>query len=333
MAARVATFELEPEPMRSHRTTARGVILLLLVGALAAAPAHARPRVLPDPISGKPRNVVPTPQPAPTPAPAPKASLVFPVVGPVEYSDDYGAPRAQGRHDGNDILAPRRALAVAVEAGKVEFWTTSRPAGCMLYLHGESGATYLYVHLNNDLTNGNDNRGKCVAGTAYAKGLKSGAKVDAGQPIGYVGDSGDADGIHPHLHFEVHPGGKGSVNPYPYLRKARPLLFAAKPGTLVALKLDGTIAATAAGKIELRVDTLRASTGLRITKVARTIALALPPSLVVDVLTGLPVTAAGLQHVPKGKKVTIWTTFEPVTLKTMLGTPGALAVDRVQLPG
>ena len=127
-------------------------------------------------------------------------------------------------------MAPRRALALAAEAGTVKFHTTSSRAGCMLYLNGESGTEYLYIHLNNDLTTGNDNQGTCVPGVAYSKGLKSGAKVAAGEPIGYVGDSGDANGIHPHLHFEVHPNGGGAVSPFPYLRKAKRLLFAAAPG-------------------------------------------------------------------------------------------------------
>jgi hypothetical protein len=73
----------------------------------------------------------------------------------------------------------------------------------MLYLYGASGTTYYYIHLNNDLTRGDDNRGKCIAGTAYATGLKDGAKVAAGRPVGFVGDSGDADGAHAHLHFEA----------------------------------------------------------------------------------------------------------------------------------
>ena len=133
--------------------------------------------------------------------------LVFPVLGEATYIDDFGDARGQGAHEGNDIMAPRRALALAAEAGTVKFHTTSSRAGCMLYLNGESGTEYLYIHLNNDLTSGNDNQGTCVPGVAYAKGLKSGAKVLAGEPIGYVGDSGDADGIHPHLHFEVHPNG------------------------------------------------------------------------------------------------------------------------------
>src|SRR5207248_113958 len=100
---------------------------------------------------------------------------------------------------------------VAVESGTVQLWTTSATAGCMLYLHGDSGTTYLYIHLNNDLTAHNDNRGSCVAGTAYAPGLKSGTHVAVGQLVGFVGDSGDANGIHPHLHFEVHPNDGAAV--------------------------------------------------------------------------------------------------------------------------
>ena len=50
----------------------------------------------------------------------------------------------------------------------------------MLYLYGLSGRTFEYLHLNNDLTNKNDNTGRCVAGTAYATGLKNGQKVQGG---------------------------------------------------------------------------------------------------------------------------------------------------------
>src|SRR5207253_10721602 len=122
----------------------------------------------------------------------PPPTIVFPVLGPTTYTGDFGAARAGGPHQGSDIMAPKRALALAAEAGKVKFWTHSATAGCMLYLYGASGTTYYYIPMNNDLTGRNDNRGKCVAGTAYAKGLKDGVKVTAGQVVGYVGDPGDA---------------------------------------------------------------------------------------------------------------------------------------------
>ena len=190
-------------------------VLLLVCGALVlAAPAAAAPKVPP---------------------------LLFPVAGPTTYEDDFGQPRPGGVHQGNDLLATKKTAAIAVESGKVEFWTTSASAGCMLYLHGDSGTMYEYIHLNNDLTMKNDNRGKCIAGVAYAKGLKNGAHVTAGQQIGYVGDSGDANGLHAHLHFEVHPNGGAAVDPYPYLQTAQHLLFFAKLGSPFTLVLTGTV--------------------------------------------------------------------------------------------
>src|SRR5438552_10990624 len=141
-------------------------------------------------------------------APLKVPRLIFPVVGGASYIDDFGAPRPGGPHQGNDLLAARQTPAVAVEPGTVKTWTTSASAGCMLYLHGDSGTAYLYIHLNNDLTMRNDNRGKCVDRVAYAPGLKNGTRVRAGQLLGFVGDSGDADGAHAHLHFEVHSNGR-----------------------------------------------------------------------------------------------------------------------------
>src|SRR5262249_7907517 len=111
------------------------------------------------------------------------ARILFPVVGPVTYYDDFGEPRPGRSLEGNDILAERHAPVIAVEAGKIVFWTRSASAGCMLYLYGRSGATYQYIHLNNDLTARNDNRGACVAGVAYAPGLHDGDRVSAGELI------------------------------------------------------------------------------------------------------------------------------------------------------
>src|SRR6187399_1012460 len=187
--------------MVRNRTTARALLVLALFG-IAVGTAAASPEPPPPPKS------------KPKPPPPARKRIVFPVLGTAEFSNDFGAPRPQGSHEGIDILAPRHALALAAEAGRVRFYTGSGRAGCMLYLDGKSGTTYYYIHLNNDLTNGNDNRGGCKIGVTFPKGLMSGARVKAGQPIGYVGDSGDANGIHPHLHFEVHPHGGVSTDPY-----------------------------------------------------------------------------------------------------------------------
>jgi murein DD-endopeptidase MepM/ murein hydrolase activator NlpD len=201
--------------MRLHRLTARSLLLALAAATLLAAPALAGRGA---------RGAVPT--------------LIFPVVGNVQYTDDFGDARWQGGHEGNDILADKKAPVVAVEAGKVAFWTTSASAGCMLYLYGKSGTTYLYIHLNNDVTMKNDNRGKCVPGTSYAPGLVDGQEVKAGELIGFVGDSGDADGLHAHLHFELHPGGGKAVSPYRWLKAATPLTaVGAAPGATAPLVL------------------------------------------------------------------------------------------------
>src|SRR5205809_402591 len=181
------------------------------------------------------------------------------------------------------MLAPKRALALAAEAGKVEFWTTSPSAGCMLYLHGQSGTTYYYIHLNNDLTKKNDNRGKCVAGTSYARGLKNGAKVVAGQAIGLVGDSGDANGIHTHLHFELHPGGGRAVDPYPWLKRGSRLLFTAKRGSPFTLDLRGTVVVTSEDAIQIRLSSVSAyPMRQRQAKLARKIFVLVPSSATVQ---------------------------------------------------
>ena len=138
-----------------HRTTARGALLLTLLTALSLAAVSSS-------------NALNDPDPSGT---AITSSMIFPIVGAARYTDDYGDPRGQGRHAGNDILTTWRSPAVAAEDGTIKFWTTSSRAGCMLYLYGASGTTYLYIHLNNDLTAKRDNKGKCVPGTAYATGL------------------------------------------------------------------------------------------------------------------------------------------------------------------
>ena len=159
----------------------------------------------------------------------------------------------------------------------------------MLYLEGESGTEYLYIHLNNDLTSENDNQGQCVPGVAFMKGLKSGAKVLAGEPIGYVGDSGDANGIHPHLHFEVHPNGGGAVSPYPYLRKAKRLLFAARLGTTFTLALTGTVVTAAGQDLSVSIDQVRSWPGGRkIKQAGQKVAVSVPETASIEGMTAAP---------------------------------------------
>jgi len=295
--------------MSSHRTTARGILLLALAFLTLASVAGAA---------------------------APPAKIVFPVLGPTTYVDDFGDARAGGPHQGIDMLAAKRSLALAAEAGKVEFWTRSTSAGCMLYLHGQSGTDYDYIHLNNDLTAKNDNRGKCVAGTAYAKGLKNGAKVFAGQVIGYVGDSGDANGLHPHLHFEVHPNRKAAVDPYPWLQRATHLLFAAPRGAPFTLELRGSVAAVAADSVQLKATVVSAWPMRQTqTKLKRTLLVTVPVDATVQHVASLggPGTPADLTSARIGQQIEIWTAAAPTTLKAQRGDDGVLSASLVSLVG
>ncbi len=257
--------------------------------------------------------------------------IIFPVVGPYRYTNDFGDPRPQGRHEGNDILAPKKAIAVATERGRIQFHTTSARAGCMLYLYGASGTTYLYIHLNNDVTDGNDNRGKCVPGGSYWPGLKDGARVEAGQAIGYVGDSGDADGT-PHLHFEIHPSDGGPTNPYPYLNRATRVLFAAPPGSAVTLSLQGSITAASATQLTMKVKTATVfPVGLTLLGLRKPVTLALTPTALVD-FGGSPAgTVADRAGTLTGKTAIVLTQPARTSLDTQAAKARSFSVARVVL--
>lgn len=132
--------------------------------------------------------------------------FVFPVAGPRRFSNDFGAPRMTGTalahsHQGTDIFATYGTPLVAVERGVVTRVGTDRLGGLKLWLVGESGNRYYYAHTS-----------------GYAPGLVEGLVVEAGTTLAFVGDSGNAKGTSPHVHFQIHPPSGQPVNPYPLLR-------------------------------------------------------------------------------------------------------------------
>jgi hypothetical protein len=295
-----------------HRTIGR-LFLAAAILALTAGSATAFPNVIAAPVARVP------------------SQIVFPVIGPAQYTNDYGDARAQGGHQGNDIMAAKRAIVVAAEAGKVKFWTTSGRAGCMLYLYGASGTTYLYVHLNNDLTKGNDNRGKCVPGVAYTPGLKDGQKVEAGEPVGYLGDSGDANGGAPHLHFELHPNDGGATNPFSHLNRALRLLFAAPHGVAVTLSLTGSVLTIDPATLTLRVEELVVfPLRIKLSKLTRPLTLALPPTTLIDAGSGAtPASGSTLGVSLAGRTVLVLTEPAAASLETQAAKAGAFSAARI----
>jgi Peptidase family M23 len=259
--------------------------------------------------------------------------LIFPVVGPVTYHDDFGEPRAKWPHPGNDLLAARRAIAVAAEAGKIKFWTRSSTAGCMLYLYGRSGTTYQYIHLNNDLTSGNDNRGTCVAGTAYASGLRDGTSVQAGQPVGFVGDSGDANGIHAHLHFEVHPKDGDAVDPYPFLGKALHLLFPVDRATNVTISAEGSVASVTGDRLSLKIaKLLLLPGGSKAVRLGRPLVVEVPETTQIDTgASNVSTPDPDLLGSLVGQSVAVLTAPTLATLEAALARPGVWNAARISL--
>ena len=303
--------------MTRHRTTARGVSLLILTALLAAA-------------------VVASSGAAPKPGLIDGSPIVFPLIGDYAYGNNYGDARAQGRHAGIDIeRVPWRTPVVAAEAGRIKWWTTSARAGCMLYLYGKSGTTYLYIHLNNDLTENSEDKGGCKLGVAYA--VDDGAKVTAGEQIAYLGDSGDAEGHH-HLHFEVHPNDGADVNPFPYLNAAERLLFPGRIGTSFSLGVRGIPVAAGAGTIELRATSVRWWPGGQWTPVVgeRPVTLAVAKGAVVDTELVAALESPerrALQSRATGLVVTAYTARSKVTAEALRGAPGELVAARVTRPG
>ena len=129
----------------------------------------------------------------------PAGDFAFPVAGATTFSNDWMYPRPGGRsHQGIDLFAAMGTPVIAVADGSLFNVGWNGLGGWRLWLRDRAGNGFYYAHLS-----------------AYAPAAREGARVARGTVIGYAGDSGDARGTSPHLHFEIHPGGGGPVPPYP----------------------------------------------------------------------------------------------------------------------
>ncbi len=134
--------------------------------------------------------------------------VVFPIARPYSLPliDSFGFPRMPGTadehwHEGIDIFAPKGTPLLATERGVIARLGSGRLGGLKFWLVGESGSEWYYAHLD-----------------SFAPGLTNGMVVEAGDLVGYVGNTGNARTTPPHLHMELHPGGGRPVNPYPILK-------------------------------------------------------------------------------------------------------------------
>ena len=179
-----------------------------------------------------------TPEPTATPKPQRKRQtsrqrlmskrFVFPVGGSATIGGPFGAPRAStGRaHEGNDIFANFGTPVVAVADGELANVGTLPISGNRLWVYADGGDQFFYAHMS-----------------AFSANAVNGRRVEKGEVLGYVGNTGDAEPTPPHVHFEIHPGGGDAVDPNPFLvawqkragASSRPDT-AERPGTLVEVR-------------------------------------------------------------------------------------------------
>ncbi len=148
------------------------------------------------------RSVPPAHEPTGNEGPA--RTIVFPVLGPVAYADGWMDSRDGGRrrHEGTDIIGVQMQPILAAVDGEITRLQTESIGirGVAITIRDSEGWRYNYFHDNND-TPGTDD-GQAAEAFRLAPGLVVGSQVVAGQIIGYMGDSGNAEDSVTHLHFE-----------------------------------------------------------------------------------------------------------------------------------
>ncbi len=211
--ADVAAEALEPQPVGAPQDDTRRPIKPKVNREPVKPRKSSRPAV--PPVRSVPTDVIPR---------LTESGYVFPVYGAASYSNTFNAPRATtGWHHGEDIFAPLGAPILAVANGIVYSVGWNDVGGLRFWLQDSAGNEFYYAHLS-----------------AFSPLAINGAQVRAGDVIGFVGNTGDAEHTPFHLHFEIHPvsllyrGYDGSaVPPYPYLtawKRLTDLPFAAVSG-------------------------------------------------------------------------------------------------------
>lgn len=134
----------------------------------------------------------------------PPKTLPLPIAGvpPAALRDSWGAVRSGGRkHQGIDIFAPKGTPVRSTTRGLVFRIGENRLGGNVVWIFGPGRQMHYYAHL--------DGFGK----------FEPGALVMPGDIVGYVGNTGNARGTPPHLHYGVYTPGAGAINPFPLLQQ------------------------------------------------------------------------------------------------------------------
>jgi murein DD-endopeptidase MepM/ murein hydrolase activator NlpD len=180
---------------------------------------------------------------------------VFPVYGNASFGDSFSGPRPAvpgGWHHGEDIFAAEGTPLLACADGTLHTIGFNRLGGYRLWLRDTFGNEFYYAHLS-----------------AYSPLAVEGRSVQAGDVIGFVGDTGDAEGGSPHLHFEIHPaamaglGYDGVVAPYAILlawRRADDISFSA--GRVYVPTGPGSTSLPPPGAVLLDADDIASTSGL-----------------------------------------------------------------------
>jgi murein DD-endopeptidase MepM/ murein hydrolase activator NlpD len=199
--AEAAAMTAPPPPLATTSTSTTTTPAVTVPHDISGGPA---PPAKDGTDTGAPRRPPPKLTPKLT-----AGGYVFPVYGTVSYVDTFGAERgdiASGWHHGADIFGQLGQPLLAVADGTVYSVGWNKIGGNRLWLRDGQGNEFYYAHLS-----------------AFSTLAVNGARVQAGDVIGFMGNSGDAETTPYHLHFEVHPvsllylGYDGAVDPTSYL--------------------------------------------------------------------------------------------------------------------